>query len=84
MKTRSFGRHLILFHIPIPFFLISTSVMAQDDYFNCGTKFDSKIVGAYASLNLSQFGGIYLPSIDTVKVLLVFVTYPDNNTPHCQ
>ena len=82
MKTRCVGRYLKLLYIFVPLLLMSASGMAQDVFFNCGTEFDPKTNGAYASINLSQFGGIYLPSTDTVKILLVFVTYPDNNTPH--
>ncbi len=63
-------------------FLAPFEVVAQDDYLVCGTKFNPKLGAEQGALLLDPEYGIYIPSSGTRKVLLVFVSYPNDVRAH--
>jgi M6 family metalloprotease-like protein len=82
MKTHDLNWCRLALLAIICFVTFASTASAQDDRINCGTIFDPNKAGGSASINLSQLGGIYLPASGSVRVLLVFVSFPEDNTVH--
>jgi len=60
--------------------LCVTESHSQIDEFVCGTEWDEK--DPLQQIDLSQLGGIYLTSLGQLNVLIVFVSFPDDNNDH--
>ena len=60
--------------------VLSGSVSAQDA--DGGGKLCGTLSGAASSRSLDGTGGIYMTSRGTLRVLIVFASFPDDETPH--
>jgi M6 family metalloprotease-like protein len=57
--------------------MVSSTGLAGEQERLCGSQFSPA-----HTIPLSSPGGIYLPSAGTIRVLLVFASFPDDETPH--
>lgn len=59
---------------------LSTGYSQYFEQYECATNIDPQETG-YA-MSLTQLGGMYITADGTFRILIVFVSYPDDNNSH--
>lgn len=60
--------------------MLSATGYSQLEQYECATNIDPRETG-YA-ISLTQLGGKYITAEGTFRILIVFVSYPDDNNSH--